>query len=330
MSDESAFLRAILAKPEDAVNRLMYADWLEQCGDPRAQFLRMDPALERISYVAWLESDGYLDFYLRTFPEVRREAEERQATAQLREQRRAVGSKLDPDWVAFINTFGSPFEPFFFFNNSGNPRECQPDELPFAEPIGARGAVITFEADFRDERSWDQGLMRDVGFLTGLQLENCYSGAATCPVHPFICELNTKRRPLTGADVIASARPRSFRSTGIQTLDVTSIPYPGYDPSDGSGIHNDEIHNDFQAQYIFQHSDEDSEEKVDALSGAHGVLRRHVAGSQLWYVLLHTAPQQVEEFQFSRYAILLAVGQSPTGDRLIGVVTHQVCHNLCD
>jgi uncharacterized protein (TIGR02996 family) len=330
MSDEGAFLRGILARPDDAINRLMYADRLEECGDPRAQFLRMDPALERISYVAWLETDGHLDFYLRTFPEVRREAEERQATAQLREQRRALGSKLDPDWVAFINTFGCPFQPFFFFNNAGNPRECQPDELPFSERIGTRGAVVTFESDFRDERSWDRGLMRDVGSLTALQLEECYYGAATCPVHPFICGLDAERRPLSGAVILASLRPSAFRSRYIQTLEATGIPFPGYHPGDGSGIHNDEIHNDFEAQYIFQHSDEDSEEKVDALSGAHGVLGRYIAGSQLWYVLLHTTPQQIEGFQFSRYAILLAVGQSPSGDRLPGVVTHQVCHDLCD
>jgi uncharacterized protein (TIGR02996 family) len=85
MSDESAFLRAILAKPDDPVNRLRYADWLEERGDPRGQFLRMDPELERISYVAWLEADGHLDYYLQKFPEVRREAEERQATAPMRE-----------------------------------------------------------------------------------------------------------------------------------------------------------------------------------------------------------------------------------------------------
>ena len=44
MSHE-AFLRAITANPDDDVLRLVYADWLEEQGDPRAEFLRLDCAL---------------------------------------------------------------------------------------------------------------------------------------------------------------------------------------------------------------------------------------------------------------------------------------------
>src|SRR5262249_37551795 len=65
MTDETPFLRAILAKPGDATTRLVYADWLEERGDPRSPFLRLDPEVERISYVAWLERDGHLDYYLQ-------------------------------------------------------------------------------------------------------------------------------------------------------------------------------------------------------------------------------------------------------------------------
>ena len=90
MSDDVAFLRGILEKPEDAAPRLLYADWLEQRGDPRSRFLRMDPALQRISCVAWLERYGHLDYYLQNFPDVQREAEERQASDHLRNQRRIV------------------------------------------------------------------------------------------------------------------------------------------------------------------------------------------------------------------------------------------------
>src|SRR5262245_55358117 len=41
MSDEDAFLRAIAAGPGDAAPRLVYADWLEEHGDPRAEYLRV-------------------------------------------------------------------------------------------------------------------------------------------------------------------------------------------------------------------------------------------------------------------------------------------------
>jgi uncharacterized protein (TIGR02996 family) len=39
--DEQAFLRAVLADPHDSLPRLVYADWLEERGDPRGEFLRL-------------------------------------------------------------------------------------------------------------------------------------------------------------------------------------------------------------------------------------------------------------------------------------------------
>src|SRR5262245_32529246 len=48
MSDEAAFLRAILADPADDAPRLVYADWLDEQGTPeaaaRAAFLRTTAA----------------------------------------------------------------------------------------------------------------------------------------------------------------------------------------------------------------------------------------------------------------------------------------------
>lgn len=40
MQDDFAFLRGILYRPKDELPRLVYADWLEERGDPRAIFLR--------------------------------------------------------------------------------------------------------------------------------------------------------------------------------------------------------------------------------------------------------------------------------------------------
>lgn len=53
MEDEAAFLRAIADQPEDDAPRLVYADWLEERNDPRAEYLRVEhrgranPAAER-------------------------------------------------------------------------------------------------------------------------------------------------------------------------------------------------------------------------------------------------------------------------------------------
>ncbi len=48
MNSEQGFLDAIRAAPADEVNRLVYADWLEEQGDPRARYLRMELELARM------------------------------------------------------------------------------------------------------------------------------------------------------------------------------------------------------------------------------------------------------------------------------------------
>ncbi len=40
MTDEAGLLQAILNAPDDATLRLVYADWLEERGDPRGEYLR--------------------------------------------------------------------------------------------------------------------------------------------------------------------------------------------------------------------------------------------------------------------------------------------------
>ena len=172
---------------------------------------------------------------------------------------------------------------------------------------------------FTKDRSQDLGLAVDLQILSQLEPGECASGAGTFSVHPFICELPAERRPLTGTDVLEALKARRFRSAYLKSLNLTRIPYPGYHP----GCH-DEIHNDFAKQYLLQNQDaQEREDKAAVSRGNHGLLKRHVEGGQLWYVLLH--PDTC-----GTYVILFAVGASPNGRRLMGVVTQQVCHNLCD
>jgi uncharacterized protein (TIGR02996 family) len=49
MSPEDAFLQAVLEAPDDEVPRLVYADWLEEMGDPRAEFIRLQIEVARIT-----------------------------------------------------------------------------------------------------------------------------------------------------------------------------------------------------------------------------------------------------------------------------------------
>jgi len=54
--DERAFLRAITARPEDDLPRLIYADYLDERGDPRGEFIRVQVALGRPD-TPWSDGD---------------------------------------------------------------------------------------------------------------------------------------------------------------------------------------------------------------------------------------------------------------------------------
>jgi uncharacterized protein (TIGR02996 family) len=45
MNNDKPFIEAILADPQDEAPWLIYADWLEERGDPRGEFLRLETAL---------------------------------------------------------------------------------------------------------------------------------------------------------------------------------------------------------------------------------------------------------------------------------------------
>jgi len=48
MADDATFLGAIRASPEDDCSRLVYADWLEERGAPRGEFIRVQVALAHL------------------------------------------------------------------------------------------------------------------------------------------------------------------------------------------------------------------------------------------------------------------------------------------
>src|SRR5215472_2671870 len=48
MSHEEGLLQAIIDEPDDDGLRLIYADWLEERGDPRSEFIRVQVELARL------------------------------------------------------------------------------------------------------------------------------------------------------------------------------------------------------------------------------------------------------------------------------------------
>lgn len=278
--DDIAFQRAVLANPADTTLKLVYADWLQDCGDPRSEFVRRQVQL-----------DGMIDL---------------SSTSQAAKLLASLGADLDPAWVAFMTTLAQPFVPIRF-------QDAEPGH-PFTEPVGHRGRVVVFESQYCTADAWDDGLLADLTFLAGIEWGECCYGAASPPVHGFVCELPARRDPLTGATVLKAVKAADFQSEHIATLDATDIPYPGYHPLTA----NDEVHTDFHGQKMFGREEDGAED-----AGNHGLLKGYVTG-KVWYALLHTGGRPCW------IVTLLAVGRSPHGNRLVGAITSQMCHNLCD
>ena len=66
MSDEDALLNAIAAHPEEDTPRLMYADWLDEHGDPiRAEFIRVQCAVKQLEQRPAEEQKQHVHLYRR-------------------------------------------------------------------------------------------------------------------------------------------------------------------------------------------------------------------------------------------------------------------------
>ncbi len=203
-------------------------------------------------------------------------------------------------------------------------------QSPFTERIGHREGVVCFESDAADDALWQEA-SADLRALAELPLGQCYRGAGTYDVEPFLAA-DPGAGPLTGAGVLRALRARNFRSDYILDLDQTAIPYPGYV---GYSL-NDEVHTDVEGQHLFYRpgTDEEHDEELAADPRARedametlevlGALEGLTTGP-LWFVLLHE-----DGGTACPLVVLFAVGRSRRGEHLIGVASQQVCHNLCD
>jgi uncharacterized protein (TIGR02996 family) len=79
MGDEAAFMQAIVADPTDDSPRLVYADWLEERGDLRGEFLRIQTMLARMP-------------------------KKDKRYASLRKRLKELRSAIDSEWLAWFNT----------------------------------------------------------------------------------------------------------------------------------------------------------------------------------------------------------------------------------
>jgi hypothetical protein len=208
--------------------------------------------------------------------------------------------------------------------------DMKPETYPLNETIIVRSDVALFASQL----SSIVPSLTDCAFLLTIPFDLNWGGACDCSMHPFVC---VPKQPFTvlptAAEVLSELRITNFQSEHISNLNTAQIPFPGYHPN----TKNDEIHTDPTQQYMFavgELSDEHSEEPPSDIEkqskGSHEALRAYVLEGHLYYVLAHDKPERYGEDEFSNFVLLFGVGVSPATGNLIGAVTHQACHNLCD
>src|SRR4051812_30924932 len=99
MSDAAAFLRAILAAPDDDLPRLVYADYLDERDDPRGQFIRLQIAIAAIADEPRSES-GVFD----TCRPTARDPGDEVRLADLRAEESSFLAAFGPEWLALLGT----------------------------------------------------------------------------------------------------------------------------------------------------------------------------------------------------------------------------------
>jgi uncharacterized protein (TIGR02996 family) len=78
MTDDRAFVNTLLARPTDSTARLVYADWLDERGDVRGEYLRLSV-------------------------EMSRHASKSRRHAVLSERLAALRPGIDPEWLASVS-----------------------------------------------------------------------------------------------------------------------------------------------------------------------------------------------------------------------------------
>jgi uncharacterized protein (TIGR02996 family) len=254
--DDIAFQRAILASPADTMLKLVYADWLQDRADPRAEYVRRSVQLNGM-----VASESAFH-----------------AAAWLCK----LGNNLDPEWVAFMTTLAQPFEPFL----------CTEGD-PFADQVGQRGTVCVFESQYRKAAELNDGLRTDLAFLTSVEWGTCRYGLFEEELRGVVCDLRSHAVPPAPADIRAA-------------LQVSE---------------RGQLDQQFQEQRLF-----DTEGDY---FGTHGSLKRYVQGGDLWYFScrLEHQPAELVEQGFCHH-VQLAVGRSPHGNRLVGVLAYRVFNDV--
>src|SRR5262245_44337117 len=103
--NEADFIVAILSRPDDENLRLVYADWLEERGEPRAEFLRRESELTGVRReVERLHRETYLQGFGENWMATHQRLADLQESERALQQRLAeLRPPLTPGWLNWID-----------------------------------------------------------------------------------------------------------------------------------------------------------------------------------------------------------------------------------
>lgn len=311
---EEPFLRAILATPGDATVRLLYADWLDEQGQSeKAQFLRLDAEeLQRLRRPApngpphWERPLNCWWFHYG-----------RHIRAAKHIHRRVCG-----DWIAFLETLGRPpFACKFSAREFQTLKLFTSDQYPFAQPLVSRGALTTFDGQFRAPVRWSPGLMDEAKRLRFLARALRGSGLGIATPWPFLFELPLGIGPLVESDVRAAFQVRASEASSswlpprsryvLELHQVAEVPDVADPPRTAATLTLE------QAQRMTL---------VDLASATKLVGRpadRAYRGEVFWFGRL-TSRSESARLHRPEISLWFAATRSRHGDHLLGLMTHDL------
>jgi uncharacterized protein (TIGR02996 family) len=216
---DDGFIGAILTDPSDETVQLVYADWLDERGDPRGEFLRL-----RVEWNREWAGGHHPPMSL---------------SSRIEELRAAI----DPGWVAVLDTLGVPSEPAkLWFECFGHIDPPLAEALVTRKVWGRQGrlaGLATFASQFRLTAPPDNGLAADLRMLAELihmDLGVCCYGPNDFKIYPFLVELS-----------IGGEKPNS--TAILAGLKANAI-------GEGSGESDEDyITNDKRQQNFFRHEE---------------------------------------------------------------------------
>ena len=158
MTDEEPFIRAIVDSPGDEIPRLVYADWLEERGDPRAAYLQAELEAVRTGNTSRVQdlAVGLDSVWVArvTLPPLgvcceHAEIQDRGpviSPQDIEQFEQDLGVTLPDDYRAFL------------LNYNGGHIACGPCETPDGEVIGLDGEHVFYSLKRLSEDDQDNGL----------------------------------------------------------------------------------------------------------------------------------------------------------------------------